>query len=515
VFFSRLEYVLADVVQRFTAVMVVWKVLQKKKDPVTHELFLGSIEGSPNQLVELWTATSTQLQEKLSKLLSRPNVQLSVIVEFQRLYSSLHGFTNSVSDLISAAGLPGPERWLSASISSVKEKFLSQMGERYKERITQIVSKATALVPTPGAETISMDISVDISRPALPMAVTALDVKPLVKMISQELASRRQDLWLLTLVMRPAVEILSVLHEKLSDLLSKIPVPCLPPLGTSVNAAQVFHFCVCNAAAQAFNDISGIVSVLPCEGDDQLSAATKDLKVVAGNFQNLATSVMRPFFASAAVVLCKSVSTAFDDTQEEVDIQQQFGAKVQHLASHFLLLFDRAAPALEDEQRGLVARLYAHAVNKALGIRPLHPTASAHTAKCLSQISQLTALLPHSPSGSTNFWKGQIRVLRAVVVEGDLDSERLSNLHPVLVLLHLIQRIPLTQGSTVHGSLKLSPEAFLDVLMDSVAGANNKIALQCEKILRDYEAIAELSPSDAKLRTRILEIVGELRLLRR
>jgi hypothetical protein len=249
--FAKLEAVLSDIVHRNSAVLLLWKVMTKRKDPTTQEFFASAFEdGAQHLLTDYWNAVASQLAEKIAKLAKRANIRAMIVAQYQRWFVTLRTFCKSCEELFGVLGKPElVETLLTDFTKDVEEEFATLSLERLRDKVQHIVARIATSTPSGGAENIVLDIQVDLGRPVLPSIVTSIDVKSVMKLISQDMTSHRQDQHTLTIVMRNAVVCLQQLKQKMSDAVQKLPLPPLPSVTGPPTATQVLHISMANACA--------------------------------------------------------------------------------------------------------------------------------------------------------------------------------------------------------------------------------------------------------------------------
>ena len=506
--FAKLEASLSDIVHRNAAVTLLWKVITKRKDPTTQELFSTAFEGGAQQLVgDYWSAVSSQLQEKLAKLTKRANIHAMIVAQYQRWYIALKTFCRSSDELFSILGKSDMgDMWLGEMTKEIEEEFTTLSLEKLREKVQQISSRIGTAMPGSGAENIVMDLQVDLARPVIPAAVLSIDVKSLIKIISQEMSSHRQDQHILTIVMKNAVVSLQQLRQKVSDGVAKLPLPPMPSITGPPTAAQVFHLSMANACATLFGDISNIVGVLPAveSGEEaaQYSAAHTRLREVSNAFEAQTASILSPFFASAEHTLLKCVSSCSTETADATSVEQ-LQNRANHIASRFLLLVDRSTPTVEQLNRKLVSRLALRAQVRVLLVRPI---SEAQRIFLSTFLTNLPTILQHVGQ-IDNSARLQLRAVRATVasVDGHTWTDSLSHIHSLLSLLAAVQRVPMLDLGPIYSE---PTEKFTDMIESVITDSADAAALweTVRRAVSSYESKPLTDEKDAALRSAVLRV---------
>lgn len=488
VVFSKLDLACSDIAHRLDSVMLLWKILLKKKDPISHEAFHLAVNDGPALLADLWTSVSQLLQERLSKLYKRGSFFLMIVAEYPRFYGALRSLVGSVGDLLSAAGDgESGHRWLLATTDEPEKRFIALVQERHRDKMQQVTVLLTTLIPTAGSETMHLDIAVDPARPQLPSAVTSLDTKGLLKVFHQDVSAFRQDAHVLSLVLQQGITSLQILGQRLQEALSKgqsTPAKCTFE-GT---AGQVFRFCIANAATTVFTDLGSTISLLSNDINPHVSRQIVELKAILRTFQEMVHHIIEPYFAGATESLVTTITSVVNDISGEDSGLQRFTVTVGSVVSRFILLLDRATPGLEDEENKLVETLLRATIASSLLLRPLDPVTLSHLLRCLVQIPQVIATIPHLPTPSTNHWRNQMKALKALMTANE-DCEQfdahVSSVNPVIMMLHLSQRIPMSCFPSIGRLSGQGDKRVVEVVCDCLA-AGTSPSSEGKKLLLDW-----------------------------
>lgn len=514
VVFAKLDLVCGEITHRVESTMLLWKILQKKKDPISHEPFHSAIKDGSTLLSDLWSSVSQLVHERLCKLYKRGSFFLMIVAEYPRFYSTLRALVSSIGDLVGAIGdKDSGNRWLLLTVDEPEKRFIGLSQERHRDKMQQITIRLTTLIPTGGAEGMHLDVAVDPARPQLPSAVTALDVKGLLKVFQQDVTAFRQDPHVLSLVLEQGVGSLQLLGQRLQEALTKGQVAQLRS-SFEGTAGQVFRLCVANAATNVYSDLSSVLSLLPSENGPDVSKRVADLKKLLRTFQEMVHSVIAPYFMGAAEFLAGAIMESIDDFGDAA--LQRLNTKVGSVVSRFVLLLDRGTPGLEDEESKLVEMLLRLTVAKSLLARPLDPMTVSHLQRCLAQIPQVISTIPHLPTPSTNNWRNHIKALKMMIAASDSTDQfeaHIASVNPVVLLLHLSQRIPLSCFPSVGRVAGQSDNQVVEIICEGLAGSvvgRTQLSEWMSKGFREYENVS-LEASGAKLRRWHLETFQALR----
>lgn len=521
VVFTKLDLVFGEVIHRLDSIMLLWKILQKKKDPISHEPFHSAIKDGPALLSDLWTSISQLLHEKLSKLYKRGSFFLMIVGEYPRFYGLLRSLVNSVGDLIGASGdRESGQRWLLATTDEPEKRFVGLSQERHRDKMQQITVRLTTLIPTAGSESMHLDIAVDPARPQLPSAVTALDTKGLLKVLQQDVNAFRQDSHVLSLVLHQGIGSLSMLWQRLQEALSKTGVPQQQSLKNTFEgtASQVFRFCIANAATSVYSDLGSILSLLPAESGPEVNKQVIELKAILRTFQDIVHTIIEPYFAGACETLSVAVASVVNDVSGEDSGLQRFTVTVGSVVSRFVLLLDRSTPGLEDEENKLVESLLRSTLAASLLVRPLDPVTVSHLVRCLVQVPQIVATIPHLPTPSTNHWRNQIKALKSMVAASEDSAQfeaHIGSVNPIVMLLHLSQRIAMSSFPSIGRTSGLGDRKVVEAVCDALIGSSidaRKLVLEwVGKGFREYESVSLGGSDEANLRRWHLESFQGLR----
>ena len=133
--FQRIESVLSRIVHHASSMLLLWRSLTRKRDPITQALFIDAIHGGPHvgggggsfaaapsfqatgsvasaggpvldgaalvvkQLDDLWSAIATHIRDQLGKAVKRGVVQAAVVAEFPRYVRTLRVFAEGIHEL--------------------------------------------------------------------------------------------------------------------------------------------------------------------------------------------------------------------------------------------------------------------------------------------------------------------------------------------------------------------------------------------------------------------------------
>jgi hypothetical protein len=522
--FSKLELACGDIVHRVDSVMLLWKVLMKKKDPISHEPFHLAIKEGPVLLADLWSSVSQLLHERLSKFYKRGSFFLMIVAEYPRFFGALRSLISSVNDLLAAAGdRESGGRWLLATVEEPEKRFTALVQERHRDKMQQITVRLTTLIPNAGSESMHLDIAVDPARPQLPSAVTALDAKGLLKVFHQDVSAFRQDPHVLSLVLQQGIGSLQILCQRLQEALNKVHTHQLKS-SFEGTAGQVFRFCIANAATTVYTDLGSIISLISADAGSEVNRQIVELKHLLRAFQEIVHHIIEPYFGGAMESLAATITSVVNDVSGEDSGLQRLTVTVGSVVSRFVLLLDRATPGLEDEENKLVETLLRTTVASSLLVRPLDPAALHHLLRCLVQVPQVVATIPHLPNPSTNHWRNQMKALKSLMAANE-DSEQfeahVSSVHPVIMMLHLSQRIPMSCFPSIGRLSGQGDKRVIEVVCDCLAGGSTSSAGEGRKMLldwiargfREYEQVSLDGAEEAKQRRWHLDTFQGLRRL--
>lgn len=103
VLLRRIQTTLFITVQHTQCAILLWRILLRKQDPVTHVSYLATLDSPVQLLVDYWATVTDKLRERLASLQKRANFQAALTTAYPRYHNLLESFLSSCG-AVGAAG---------------------------------------------------------------------------------------------------------------------------------------------------------------------------------------------------------------------------------------------------------------------------------------------------------------------------------------------------------------------------------------------------------------------------
>ena len=551
--FSRIEMALKGIVSHANALSLLWKSAHRKRDPLTQQVFATALYPEDADLLkEFWSSVAAQLAEKLKKLTGpKSGVHKLMVGEFPRYHRLLTTFGAAMMDFmrdtqrdlnasdaqlgsLTVQDLLGD--WLNGVLGDVQTDFAAETEKKVRDKLQLAKSRIQSETPQGAAIVTPQNISMAVHKhAALPEQVTTIAeaTKPFLKYITQELHANRREYIVLSIWLRIVKDCLKDLHGKMSSALTRINQPEVPTISNSMTGGAVFHVAIANAASLCSTEIASSLSLQNVHsadgrvGDatgsgsslgDSVEATVRQLHDQAAAFAELSESVLKPFFSAATTSLSSLVVNFVQDELEGSNNMQMIEQRLHHFVSHYALLFDRTTSAEAMRQQlalGILKRFSAAACT----VRPLSESLQGSIVRNLLELqTQVLAPLTNLERNKdaqklTNALRNMF-VLDVTSLRDQLTDQLLPRLHPVLILLHIFQRVDVMKLVSIHTLMRQSFEQFVEVVVKVMArpeaSAGASIWEAASRCLRDFERRGDESTEDATLKKQVLQMAEML-----
>ncbi|CCW68406.1 unnamed protein product [Phytomonas sp. Hart1] len=323
---EHIQSILYVVVQHTQCILVLWQVLLRKQESVTHASFIAMLDTPVQLLMDYWNAVMDKLRERLLALEKQTDLQAVLVTCYPRLHMLLESFVcsresfigDSVQqpdtlflplhyvrqwgmgdylDLVQHAEFevnklarnttsdPNVnsnnssmnikmirQMWLFEILKGLQPGFTAQMMNRHRSQLLPsfvVLSTITPSSVATGNQPISVttDTTGILSRHRVsttPLPQThAIELTTYTHNIIQEGYIYRQDPHTLFLFVECVLKCLSQLYDKLRKSTILFSLPPLPAVTSTVTRTQLMHISIANACTILVNDFTNLLTLLP------------------------------------------------------------------------------------------------------------------------------------------------------------------------------------------------------------------------------------------------------------
>ncbi|CCW60325.1 unnamed protein product [Phytomonas sp. EM1] len=325
-----IQSVLYVVVQHTQCILVLWQVLLRKQDSVTHASFIAMLDTPVQLLMDYWNTVMDKLRERLVALQKQTNMQAILVTCYPRLHMLLESFVCSSESFVEGgvqqsdtsslplhyvrqwgmgdyldfvqhvelevSKLEGNtthakndnsnsssmnikrirQVWLLEIVKGLQPRFAAQMINRHRNQLLPSLAMLSTITPSSmatGNQPISVPANVTGTSgrhraPTTPLPQTnTIELSAYTHAVVQECYTYRQDPHTLLLSVECVLKCLAQLYEKFKESAVRFPLPPLPAVTSVVTRAQLMHISIANACTTLVNDFANLITLLPDDID--------------------------------------------------------------------------------------------------------------------------------------------------------------------------------------------------------------------------------------------------------
>eukprot|EP00667_Euglena_gracilis_P003162 EG_transcript_3169 len=465
VVFGKLDAVTAVVHQQLGQAAQLYRVLAKKRDPLTHVVFLDVVADTigPNFLEEVWACAAQLFKERLAEAIKRGAIHQMLVGEYPRLYRLMLNFTAGLVDLCywvtpaTAGGPTDPRVWGKEAIATYEKLFHAASQHRLYEKVELLAHKMQQGCPDPE---LAAQTSQTAEKDRQGIGVRTADVRAFSAAITHELTSTRGERALQAVVLTNIAKALQLLCVKCEGLWLRAG----PASQTANNAtnAQVFNASMYNALMKVSADVVAVVgtqagagagaaggSGRPDEHAEAMAAALQTLREQLADLEAEALGCLKPIAASATKSLEKLVVKLHAEDFDHPDLNKtsayvtEVETRLQALRHKVLYLFDATTPPYIAICQQLAGRVLSYFVRHAALHRPMSEQGKMKLSTDIAQLQFAVGALCSAENLGAAF--RELRAFRSLLFMDTAQVPRALEVrnalvHPLNVLHHLFAR---------------------------------------------------------------------------
>lgn len=439
------------------------RVLMKKRDPLTYELFINVVaptERDQLPLERFWEAATTSVGNSFKSALSAQRsgiVRDTLVASYPRLAGMLENTCVRITKDTSSREAPdaltsSQTAGLLATPQDAEEAYLSGVAARLQGAVAATFQGGTRALPT------------------------AADVQGLIARIHEEMKAASSGGDRLTVLVSAVVG--SAVHAAANRAeMMASGGPELRTIGSGCSTAQSRNIAICNALHDLHRSITGLISRVPAPAAEALSRPLDGLQAMA---IYVVAPIFRGMVEAAQDRMLRMHSLNFggdDDTEDAVletsgymrEVVRLLGTYRVDYLSKFVppptlggskLAGPSVAGVLTDR---MAARTLIFFVRHAALVRPLSRVGKLQLAKDSAEleaaVTQYLAAADHTALGPPLRSLRALRHLLFTETQNILNSSVRDDIQPVVLMHHLFCRAPDALKSP-HVRSKLSPSQY-------------------------------------------------------
>lgn len=226
--------------------------------------------------------------------------------------------------------------WLSLVSEDLRDSFSTQVMDRYRQHISNVIAKLSSITPESPASA-NWPASVQpvkthaMLRPAIPAAAKALDVQSYTRLFLQEVQASRPSLHTMSILVRSVLAATRQLYTKFKEVVSRYPLPPLPSVTAAPTQVQLLHINVANGCTSLSCDLNSVLAMVPhvaaskgmsISGPshdhlygailDELCSHRQALQLLIDDLHQLAGRSTKPFVDAALATLLPTLTSTIE-----------------------------------------------------------------------------------------------------------------------------------------------------------------------------------------------------------
>ena len=328
---------------------------------------------------------------------------------------------------------------------------------------------------------VAVDISVDPMHPIVPPQAAPIDPKPLVKVISADMALGRHDLRLAPFYVNTTTDTISQLTERLREGASRIPLAASPS-AAHLTAGQLFHVALCNLATGVYTEVAAIASpmggpaAVPGGGGGSAAAAEAEayaaavlrLKTALEALHQFILGTTKGFLSHGSAALWSAVKMFLTDGDRAA-----LDAKTRAVMGRQLLFFVKGTPQYDGARHDAGNRLILRAMALCCSVR----VDGSWRDRLKAIPSALAPLCPFERLPNPTR-----RAFRALTAADGAEEEWGTALHPLLQIALVFSRQPEGTGVLLTTAMKETSDHLTLSIAEAMSGAEGTAAPLAQQV---------------------------------